>query len=99
MKKQMLVLALATTLGTAQAANHQYILLHGFQPSQLQSQPDAAAVTANGEKYWQEFWLQHARAGSTGLLTNGSKAKLPPIICGRSYNNCRGTTFVPPAVC
>ncbi len=62
MKKQMLVLALATTLGTAQAANHQYILLHGFQPSQLQSQPDAAAVTANGEKYWQEFWLQHARA-------------------------------------
>lgn len=67
MKKHLLILALAATLGTtqittAQAADYKYVLLHGFQPSQLQSRPDAAAVTANGEAYWQEFWLQHASA-------------------------------------
>ncbi len=67
MKTHLLTLALAATLGiaqmsTAQAADYKYVLLHGFQPSQLQSRPDAAAVTANGEKYWQEFWLQHASA-------------------------------------
>jgi hypothetical protein len=62
MKKQMLMLALAATVGTVQAADYKYVLLHGFQPSQLQNRPDAATVTANGEAYWQDFWLQHASA-------------------------------------
>ncbi|QUJ70092.1 hypothetical protein KDD30_18260 (plasmid) [Photobacterium sp. GJ3] len=50
--------------GTAQAAMNDYavVLVHGLQPDQLKSRPNAEQVTLEGAEYWQDFWLAHADA-------------------------------------
>ncbi|WP_394212662.1 hypothetical protein [Enterovibrio calviensis] len=58
----MLSLAAATFSVSTFAAigQHPVVLVHGLQPAQLQARPDATAVRADGEVYWQEYWLTHA---------------------------------------
>lgn len=48
--------------GAAQASQYKYVLVHGFQPSQLQDKPGAGQVSMDGEDYWREYWLAHASA-------------------------------------
>lgn len=47
---------------SAQAAVGGYpvVLVHGFQPDNLASRPNANQVAANGQAYWSEFWANHA---------------------------------------
>ncbi|WP_064608302.1 hypothetical protein [Photobacterium sp. J15] len=56
------VTALAAFSFSANAAigEHPIILIHGFQPGQLQSKPDSKAVEQNGADYWRDFWLAKA---------------------------------------
>ncbi|PML82149.1 hypothetical protein [Enterovibrio norvegicus] len=58
----MLSLAAATFSFSTFAAlgNHPVVLVHGLQPGQLASQPNADGVRADGEAYWEEFWLTRA---------------------------------------
>ncbi|AIW15904.1 hypothetical protein VITU102760_00075 [Vibrio tubiashii] len=46
----------------AAIGNYKVVLVHGFQSDQLQSKPDRAQVTLEGEDYWKEYWLQYADA-------------------------------------
>jgi hypothetical protein len=39
------------------AKQHKIVLIHGFQPGQLFSQPD---VTGDGESYWSGYWASRA---------------------------------------
>ena len=62
-----LVTALTTGMmaGTAQAqlAGHNVILVHGFQPEDLEAPPaDFQAIKAAGADYWQAFWLSRSEA-------------------------------------
>jgi hypothetical protein len=41
---------------STQASNYTLVLVHGFQPGNLASRPNAAQVTQNGAAYWNEFW-------------------------------------------
>lgn len=55
----------AMLLATTQVkANSEYpvVLIHGFQPSQLQAQPNPQQVNADGAAYWNEFWGPRASA-------------------------------------
>jgi len=61
-KTSALLTGLLLTTCAAQAAQYKYILVHGFQPSQLQDKPNPAQVVADGEDYWRGFWLAHAHA-------------------------------------
>lgn len=62
--KQLLSAALFTGLlsVSAQAAVGGYpvVLVHGFQPDNLASRPNANQVAVNGEAYWNEFWASRA---------------------------------------
>jgi len=64
MKTRFTAIAVAALMmaGTAQASQYKYVLVHGFQPSQLQDRPGAGQVSNDGEDYWREFWLAHATA-------------------------------------
>jgi hypothetical protein len=42
------------------ASDYTLVLVHGFQPGNLASRPNALQVTQNGTAYWSEFW--NARA-------------------------------------
>jgi hypothetical protein len=46
----------------AAVSGYQVVLVHGFQPAQLKSKPDATAVEQDGATYWQSFWNAKADA-------------------------------------
>ncbi|UIP30770.1 hypothetical protein [Photobacterium sp. TLY01] len=50
--------------GSAQATMSDYklVLVHGFQPGQLQSKPDSEQVNLDGASYWQDYWQSRADA-------------------------------------
>lgn len=48
--------------GFAHASNYKIVLVHGFQPDNLGSQPNAAQVEQNGALYWSDFWSSRAHA-------------------------------------
>lgn len=54
---------LFSTQTMAQLAGHNVILVHGFQPDNLQYPPaDAQAVANNGFNYWSQFWIENSEA-------------------------------------
>lgn len=61
-----LLLSLAAPLlfiNSSFAANsYPIILVHGFQPSQLQDRPNASQVTTDGAAYWADYWNARATA-------------------------------------
>ena len=44
----------------ASVAGYPVVLVHGFQPADLASRPNASQVAKNGELYWSEFWASRA---------------------------------------
>lgn len=46
----------------ANTQGYPVVLIHGFQPSQLEAQPNAQQVSADGAAYWNEFWGPRAAA-------------------------------------
>lgn len=54
--------ALASGAVHANVGDYAVVLIHGFQPGQLQSKPDATTVTQDGAAYWQNYWLSQADA-------------------------------------
>jgi hypothetical protein len=53
------IIALGLYSSAVSAKQQKIILIHGFQPGQLFSQPD---VTADGESYWSSYWDSRADA-------------------------------------
>jgi hypothetical protein len=62
MKKSILLLLAGLFSGAAQAAVGGYpvVLIHGFQPDNLQSKPTGGQVTSNGADYWAQYWRDRA---------------------------------------
>jgi len=62
MKKSLFLLLTGLITGAAQAAVGGYpvVLVHGFQPNNLQSKPTGEEVSSNGEQYWAQYWLDRA---------------------------------------
>ncbi len=60
----LLSVGLSVLVAVPASANTDYpvILIHGFQPDQLQSQPDARQVEMDGSAYWEAFWGERAAA-------------------------------------
>lgn len=60
----LLSVGLSILVAAPASANTDYpvILIHGFQPDQLQSQPNARQVELDGATYWQAFWGERAAA-------------------------------------
>lgn len=56
----LLGLSAATT--AVRASNYPIVLVHGFQPGQLQSKPVGNAVTQDGAAYWAAYWGNRASA-------------------------------------
>jgi hypothetical protein len=64
MTKSILLLLAGLLTGAAQAAVGSYpvVLVHGFQPDNLQSKPTGTQVTDNGSEYWAQYWRDRADA-------------------------------------
>ena len=86
--------ALATALtsammaGTAQAklAGHNVILVHGFQPEDLQTPPaNLQAIKDAGADYWQAFWLSRSEA----RIDWPSNGRIEGSIAQRAYEQVR----------
>ncbi|WP_350432276.1 hypothetical protein ABIS04_00835 [Shewanella sp. H8] len=62
MNKIMLLLLAGLFSGATQAAVGGYpvVLVHGFQPDNLQSKPTGEMVSENGAEYWAQYWLDRA---------------------------------------
>jgi len=79
MKKVFLtiVLVIFSTAATAKLAGKNVILVHGFQPGQLQSQPNQAQQITDANAYWSSYWGSRAEAtiywSSTDRITGGIK--------------------------
>lgn len=56
------LLGLSAISSAAYASNYPIVLVHGFQPSQLQSRPVGTAVSQAGAAYWSEYWGSRAAA-------------------------------------
>ncbi|GGW59120.1 hypothetical protein [Alishewanella tabrizica] len=48
--------ALLSVTAHAAVGGYPVVLVHGFQPDNLASRPNASQVTQNGAAYWSEFW-------------------------------------------
>lgn len=44
----------------AAVGGYPVVLVHGFQPADLASRPNASQVAINGEAYWSDFWANRA---------------------------------------
>ncbi len=61
--RALLMLAAVFSASTFAAVGpYKVVLIHGFQPDQLQSRPDHEQVAQDGANYWQDYWLQYADA-------------------------------------
>ncbi len=56
----LLVGLVFSCLNYAAIGDYKVIVIHGLQADQLKSMPDSDQVKAEGEEYWQEYWLQYA---------------------------------------
>ena len=56
----LLVGLVFSCLNYAAIGDYKVVVIHGLQADQLKSMPDADQVKAEGEEYWQEYWLQYA---------------------------------------
>lgn len=45
---------------SAAVGGYPVVLIHGLQPDNLKSKPNAAQVKVNGQAYWQEYWASRA---------------------------------------
>ncbi|ODP96934.1 hypothetical protein BGL48_15275 [Salinivibrio sp. SS3] len=61
-KALCIVSLLLSTASFSAIGPYSVVLIHGFQPDQLQSRPDRDQVAVDGSDYWQNYWLQHADA-------------------------------------
>lgn len=77
--KILLTITLLLISGVSQAklAGKNVVLVHGFQPGQLQSRPDVSQQQADANAYWNEFWGNRAEAviywSSTDRISGGIK--------------------------
>ncbi len=67
MNKMTKVASLAVAMafsGVSNAAigDYKVVLIHGFQPDQLQTQPSRTQVETEGADYWKDYWMQYADA-------------------------------------
>ncbi|RUO34713.1 hypothetical protein CWE14_01545 [Aliidiomarina soli] len=53
---------LITAMPAAADSGYPVVLIHGFQPHQLQAQPNADQVELDGAAYWDEYWGPRAAA-------------------------------------
>lgn len=56
------LLGVSALSSVAYASNYPIVLVHGFQPTQLQSRPVGNAVTQDGSAYWTAYWASRATA-------------------------------------
>ncbi|WP_102505866.1 hypothetical protein [Salinivibrio kushneri] len=58
----LMLAAIFSASAFAAIGPYKVVLIHGFQPDQLQSRPDHDQVAQDGANYWQDYWLQYADA-------------------------------------
>ncbi len=72
-----IVAVLACANVQAKLAGKNVVLVHGFQPSQLQSQPNIAEQQSDANAYWSAYWGNRAEANiywsSTERIAGGIK--------------------------
>ncbi|WP_435248347.1 hypothetical protein ACMAZD_01725 [Vibrio sp. nBUS_14] len=56
------VVFLLPSVSHAAIGNYKVVLIHGFQPSQLQTKPSQPQVDLEGAEVWEDYWLQYADA-------------------------------------
>lgn len=62
-KKVFIAVFLSSVLSVsanAAVGGYPVVLVHGFQPADLASRPNASQVAINGEAYWSDFWANRA---------------------------------------
>lgn len=88
------------TPALARLAGYPLVLVHGFQPSDLQHCPSPAQVKTDGYQYWIAFWDAHADAridwSSCGRVqTSIAQAAWPQIVSLSESGQCgSGCVFV-----
>lgn len=56
----VVISGLLSLSANAAVGNYPVVLVHGFQPLDLASRPNASQVAINGEVYWSDFWSSRA---------------------------------------
>ena len=56
------IAAVFSGFSNAAIGNYKVVLIHGFQPEQLQTKPSGSQVEKEGADYWKDYWMQYADA-------------------------------------